>query len=179
MKQNILPLVLSVALSLLPFSVSAASKPKAADETPSRIEVLFEKPENFTDAKDSQMGTEKGRDAILSDLRSFIQDRAVGIIPAGAKLKMTFTEVDLAGDYEPWRSASTMDVRIVKDIYPPRFDFSYQLIDANGTVLKEGKEQLRDLSFMMRLVIDRSDPLRFEKDMLVDWMRSNLRQPKK
>lgn len=179
MKQNVYSLVLAAALSLLPFSAFAASSSKTKSAEPSRVEVVFQDPDKFTDVKDSSMNSDKGRDGILDDIRTFVVDSASRFLPAGAKLKITFTEIDLAGEYEPWRGPSAHDVRIVKDIYPPRFDFSYVVTDETGAVIKEGKEQLRDMSFMMRLVIDRSDPLRFEKDMLQEWMRSNLRPSKK
>jgi hypothetical protein len=85
---------------------------------------------------------------------------------------MTFTDIDLAGEYEPWRGGQWSDVRIIKDIYSPRFVFSYKLTDAAGAVLKEDKVDLRDLTFMMRVTISRNEPLRFEKDILADWIRS-------
>ena len=99
-------------------------------------------------------------------------EAGAGIIPAGRKLTMTFTDIDLAGEYEPWRGGQWSDVRIIKDIYSPRFVFSYKLTDAAGAVLKEDKVDLRDLTFMMRVTISRNEPLRFEKDILADWIRS-------
>jgi hypothetical protein len=67
-------------------------------------------------------------------------------------------------------------VRIVKDIYPPRFSFRFEIKDAAGKVLKDGERRLTDLGFMQRLTIDRQDPLRYEKDLLGDWVRSELRR---
>lgn len=68
------------------------------------------------------------------------------------------------------------DVRIVKDIYPPRFLFRFVIQDDAGKVLKEGERRLTDLGFMQRLTIDRQDHLRYEKDLLGDWLRSELRR---
>jgi hypothetical protein len=48
--------------------------------------------------------------------------------------------------------------------------------DDAGKVLKEGERRLTDLGFMQRLTIDRQDPLRYEKDLLGDWLRSELRR---
>jgi hypothetical protein len=140
--------------------------------------VVFEKPETFTDVKDGDFGTDKGRDSILDEIKTFIVDRSDKALPTGQKLVVTFTDIDLAGEYEPWRGPQFSDVRIVKSIYPPRFKFSYKVTDATGKTVKEGKEDIRDLAFDMRLTIDRQDPLRFEKDILKDWIGSTLRAPK-
>jgi hypothetical protein len=170
---------LSLALAgVLPAAETA--KPAIEKKKDSRIEVVFTKPETYADAKDSSMATDQGRDYILGELREYLTERAEKILPAGQKLKLEFTEVDLAGEYEPWRMPPLSDVRIVKDIYPPRFDFSYTVLDEKtGTVVLQGKETLRDMAFMMRLTIDRNDPLRFEKDMLGDWLRATLIPQKK
>ena len=66
-------------------------------------------------------------------------------------------------------------MRIVKDIYPPAFKFTYTVTDASGKVVKNGSENLRDGSFQYRLTIDTSDPLRYEKAVLSDWAHSALR----
>jgi hypothetical protein len=144
----------------------------------SRIEVTFDHPENFTDVKDRALPTDKGRDNILSNIRSYIVEHADRILPEGDSLRMTFTDVDLAGDFEPQRGAQFDDVRIVKSIYPPAFKFTYSVTDASGRVVKEATENIRDMTFDTRLSINRDDPLHYEKDMLNDWMHSNLRNIK-
>jgi hypothetical protein len=139
-----------------------------------RTEVIFDHPEKFTDVKDGYVATDKGRDAILDTLRSFLVHRTESLVPEGDKLTVTFTDIDLAGDYEPWRGAQYDDVRIVKDIYPPAFKFTYSVTDPSGRVVRQGTENIRDLNFQMRLTIDSSDPLRYEKDILDEWARSKL-----
>ncbi len=158
-----------------PLALRAAEQAKAS----ARTEVVFEQPEKFTDVKDSDFGTENGRDAILERLREYIIERADKALPAGQKLVITFTDIDLAGEYEPWRGPQFSDVRIVKSIYPPRLKFSYKIIDfVAGRTLKEGNEDLRDLAFEMRLTADRQDTLRYEKDILRDWIGKVTRGPK-
>lgn len=151
--------------------LQAADAPKATD----KVEVIFDHPEKFTDVKDSYIGTDSGRDYILKQLKDYIVSRAARALPAGDHLSMTFTDIDLAGDFEPWRGPNFDDVRIVKDIYPPGFKFSYSITDENGKVVKQGTENIRDLDFQMRITGDRSDPLRYEKDILNDWIISQLR----
>jgi hypothetical protein len=157
-----------VLLAATPVTASASP----ADQTDKRVEVIFDHPEKFTDIKGDSMDSPKGRDAMLDQLRDFLETRGADLLPKGQKLTLTFTNIDLAGEYEPWRGGQWSDVRIIKDIYPPRFIFSYKLTDAAGAVLKEDKVDLRDLSFMMRVTINRDEPLRFERDILGDWIRS-------
>lgn len=136
----------------------------------SRAVVVFAQPEKFTDVKEDLVGSDKGRDATLGLLREYFVSRAGKFVPEGQMLTVTITDVDLAGDFEPWRGPNLQDVRIVKDIYPPRIDLSFKLTDASGKVLKEGTRKLRDLAFMMKLSIHKDDPLRHEKALLDDWL---------
>jgi hypothetical protein len=158
--------------------LAASSLYATAANSVSRTDVTFDHPENFTDVKDRALPTDRGRDNILGNIRSFIVDRADRILPQGYSLKMTFTDIDLAGEFEPQRGAQWDDVRIVKAIYPPAFKFSYAVMDASGKVVKQGSENIRDMTFDTRITFDRGDPLHYEKDFLDDWMRSNLRNLK-
>ena len=166
------------ALVLLGLAAPLALRAAEAAKASARTDVVFEQPEKFTDVKDSDFGTDKGRDAILERLREYLVERADKALPAGQKLVITFTDIDLAGEYEPWRGPQFSDVRIVKSIYPPRLNFSYKITDAAGKTVKEGKEDLRDLAFEMRLTSDRQDTLRYEKDILRDWIGTVTRAPK-
>ncbi|HRJ48604.1 MAG: hypothetical protein RLZZ129_120 [Verrucomicrobiota bacterium] len=165
-------LFLSAALLAAPFATAA--------ETSAQVEVLFAKaPDQYADVRDSWSPSEKGQLANLEALKQHIEQRAPGHLAAGQKLTVTLTEVDLAGDFEPWRSRQGLDdVRIVKDIYPPRIDLEFKLTDAAGNVVSEGKRELRDLAFMMKLSIDRNDPFRHEKELLNDWLRRDFKKAK-
>ncbi len=148
-------------------------------KTDYRTTVNFVHPDKFTDAKDHYMPTDSGRDAILDQLRQYLQQRGQNYVPAGDKLEVDFTDVDLAGDFEPWRGPMMDDVRIVKDIYPPRFELSFKLTGPNGEVIKEGTRKLTDLSFQWNISINVNDPLRFEKQLLDGWMRDEFPRAKK
>lgn len=179
------PRILLLVIAALGFiGLKTAAMADVAKSTPAKssdaqVLVVFQEPEKFTDIKDDSMDTDKGREYILSEIREYIEKQAKTLIAKDQRFEITFTDIDLAGQYEPWRSSSLRDVRIVKDIYPPRFDFSFKILDASGAVIKEGKETLRDLTFMSRMVIDRSDSLRYEKDILKQWMVQTLSAAKK
>lgn len=137
-------------------------------------EVNFLEPKKFTDVKDNDMGDYE-RTTYLDSIRDHVLEQAKRFVPAGHRLAVTFTDIDMAGDFEPWRGPRFSDIRIVKDIYPPRVELSFQLTDAEGNVIKQGKRELRDLAFMMKINMSfRDDPVRHEKALLDDWFRSEF-----
>lgn len=145
----------------------------AADEL--RATVTFEHPEKFTDVKDSISGTDKGRDHYLKQIRQLVEEQAAALLPAGQKLAITFTDIDLAGDYLP-AMPSNQDIRVMKDVYPPRMKFTYSITDEAGAVVKEGQESLSDMNYLNAVgMIGRSDPLYHDKTLLRDWLRRELK----
>ncbi len=172
-----------ISLRLLSAVIAVTAASAAFADTPAkdtaRTEVVFDHPENFTDVKDSDMPTDRGRDEILSRIRNFMVERSDSLLPAGYHLRIVFTDIDLAGDFEPWRSQQWSDVRIIKDVYPPAFKFTYTVTDAAGRTVKEGSVNIRDLSFQTRMALPQDDSLRYEKDILGDWARGALRGLKK
>lgn len=143
----------------------------AADEP--RATVKFESPEKFTDVKDSISGTDKGRDFYLKEISRLIEEQAQRL-PAGQKLTVVFTDIDLAGDYLP-SMPMNHDIRVMKDIYPPRMKFTYTITDASGAVVKEGKESLSDMNYLQTVGISRGDTLFYDKALLRDWLRKTVK----
>ncbi|MBL4942132.1 MAG: DUF3016 domain-containing protein [Colwellia sp.] len=88
-------------------------------------------------------------------------------LPEGQVLKIGVSDVDLAGDTH---LGGINRLRIVKGVYFPRMDFSYQLVDADGNDLVAATIELKDMSFMMRNNLKyRRDSLSYEKRMLDEW----------
>jgi hypothetical protein len=155
--------------------LTAWGAPRVVAAAAPRAEVIFDHPEKFADVRDQYVPTEKGREGILGSLRDFIVREAGRRVPAGCKLTLTFTDIRLAGDFEPWRGPRFEDIRIVRSIYPPDFKFTYVLTDPAGREIKRGREDILDMAFEFRRTLDEQDPLRYEKAMLSDWMRTALR----
>lgn len=153
-------------------ALSAADAPKAT----SRVEVVFVQPENFTDAKTEAYNSDRGRAEILAELKSYLERRAPSYVPEGQTLTVRITDIDLAGDFEPWQGPQFDDIRILKDIYSPSMKLEFTLIGADGKVISEGKRTLRDMGYLMRTVLPSSDGLRYDKEMLGDWLRREFRR---
>jgi len=165
-------LLVAGAIALAHVAGAAGAQPGAD----SRVQVDWTKPDNFSESK-TYAGTGLGRqdpDEWLGDLARHLRYRAERVLPQDDHLKVTFTNVQLAGTYEPWRGPRWDDVRVIKNIYPPRIDLTFTQTDANGAVVKEGERQLRDPAFMQRGILNSTDPLRFEKRMLDDWLRKEF-----
>lgn len=160
-------------LSLFSAGVASAAAP---DKPVPAIEVMFVAAEKFTDVKDGDMGSDRGREAVLEQLKEHLVMQGARYLAKGQRLQITVTDVDLAGDFEPWRGINFHDIRIVKDLYPPRVNLEFKLIDADGKVVSEGKRQLRDLGYLMSMAMPTSDPLRYDKEMLSDWLRQEFKR---
>jgi hypothetical protein len=147
---------------------------RAAPAHASRITVTFVQPERFTDVKDSVLGSERGAADLLGDLDRYLRAAGERYVPAGVTLEIRVTNVDLAGELEPWRGPQFDRVRIMRDIYPPRIDLEFRLIDASGAVAKEGRRALRDPLYLTRAALGDSDRLRYDKQLLGEWLRQEF-----
>lgn len=148
---------------LLALALAASSGPAQA----ATAEVEYVKPESFTDT--GRRFDEVGRAANLDALKRHLVESAARRLPAGETLAVTVTDVDLAGDYEAWQMAHN-EIRIVKDLYPPRIDLHFRLARSDGSVVKEGDRKLRDSAFLMGGRPHSTDALRYEKAMLDAWI---------
>jgi hypothetical protein len=159
------------------FAVAGCGTARAFDPTKPfpKTEVVFFEPEKFTDVRDSYGSDSEGaRKEILEELRTHVAKQANRLMAAGQVLRITVTDVDLAGEFEPWRAAGGNDIRIVRDLYPPRIKLAFRLTEADGTILAQGDRDLGDLNFLQRLSIQMDDPRRHEKALLDDWLRKEF-----
>lgn len=142
--------------------------------TPStQVTVTYDHPKQFTETKETKaFAPMHADDSYLDTLKKYIEQRAGKILADGQQLQIVITDVDRAGSYEPWRGPRLNDVRIVKDIYPPRIDLHFRLLDASGAVLREGDRKLRDPGFLSSGGNATStDGLRYEKRLIDRWLR--------
>ena len=66
-------------------------------------------------------------------------------------------------------------MRVVRDLYPPRLALAFQVTDAEGKVVTQGRRELRDLAFLFKLPLAfPDDPLRHEKALLDDWLEQEF-----
>jgi hypothetical protein len=169
-------LAAALAAGLLAGLSGCAANPGPELAPTSSVSVAYVHPEKFSDVGDSRMPFEKTRDAYLEDLRKHIVRSASRLLSGQQKLTVAITDVDMAGSFEPWH-ARMNDVRVVKDIYPPRIELNFTLTGADGAVVKQGERLLRDSSFLMTSTPYGNQPMRYEKDMIDRWLERELGGP--
>lgn len=152
-----------LAVSLLLFPLAAGAN----------VTVEWVKPEKFTDAYSSSTKSEKSRQIILDDLQKFIVEQASRSLKEGQTLALHVTDVDLAGEFEPWTDHP--DSRVVKSPFYARIAFSYTLTDADGKVIKEDKVSLINQLLTPPSLPDRDTQEPYLRDTLRDWFHVNLR----
>ena len=168
---------MTAPLLFLALLVAATLPAAPAPDAPARVSVDFREPAAFADAAERFPGDPRDT-AHLDRLREHLVRAAAPRLPAGHRLEILFTAVDLAGEFEPWRGPQWGDVRIVRDIYPPRLGLEFRLLDPAGRVVRAGTRALSDLAFLMKLTGGfRDDPLRHEKALLDDWLRAEFASP--
>jgi Protein of unknown function (DUF3016) len=136
----------------------ASAVTHAATPPPDNVSVHYKDPKNFTEARLSAGINQLNADDYLKPLKEYIAQRASRILTAGQHLDIEITDVDRAGDFEPWHG--------------PRIDLNFTLTDADGKVLNKGQRKLRDIAFMTDSspALD-SDSLRYEKGLIDRWLR--------
>ena len=140
--------------------------------TAADITVEFQDPDNFRDVRDSLGGSTD--ENALAALRSWLQENAPASLSAGQKLRVTFTDIDLAGDFLPGSSVDR--VRIIRGVYIPRMELSFAVTDAAGQVVKQGTRTLTNLDFQntaRRIGSDQS--FFYDKMLLEDWLRKEFK----
>ena len=86
---------------------------------------------------------------------------------------MQVSDVDLAGDMRPTFGATMGDLRVVKDLYPPRMTFSYQILEGEQVVVA-GDEKLKDMNFMSNIRRINERPFDAETNMLKHWLKKTV-----
>ncbi|MGY0565060.1 MAG: DUF3016 domain-containing protein [Paraglaciecola chathamensis] len=145
-----------------------------------KVEVTWENTEKYTDVRPSNESRKRFKERTFKQLDEYLVELAEAL-PEGQTLNMTVTNLDLAGQVWPASFVGigngANDVRLIKSIDIPRIAFSFELLGADGTVLQQGEQNLKDMSFQ-----DRHNPffssenLRYEKNMLRMWFEEQFEQ---
>jgi hypothetical protein len=181
----------SLALSLLllagAFAFDASARvrnvtdPEAPRSLPEQgpVNVRWQDPAKFSEIRYSHNASESRRGNWVETLAKHVRKYATPRLPAGERLDVEILDVELAGDYEPWRGIQFQDTRIIREIYPPRITLSFTRTGANGEVIAQGERKLVDHGFMMGANTSGlgSEQLRFEKTLLERWLARELPKP--
>lgn len=153
-----------VATTLIALALALIS-----DAAQASVRVTFVRPETFRD--DDFRSRAKRENAIVAFTKYFESlDRRY--LTKGQQLSIEITDIRLAGQYEPWRPRYA-DVRILRDITPPRFSIRYRF-KSGGTVVT-GEETVTDMNYLSSPGARYSgDKFAYEKEILRDWFRKRF-----
>ena len=176
-----LPLLLATVLALGACASTSSTHMLAADApralpAAGPVSVSWEDPSQFSEVRHSGNRHAATQGNWLNNLATYMRKEAEEILPAGHQLELTIVDIKRAGRYEPWLAPNLQDARIIRDMYPPRMTLRFREVDASGAVVAEGERKLSDTAFLMNSTrMSDTDPLRYEKRMVNDWLRSNWR----
>ena len=140
------------------------------------VSVQWGDPAQFSEIRLSNDRWEAVRGDWVRDIAQYIRKRAVRQLPPGDRLEVNITDIKRAGDYEPWRGGQASSIRYMRDLYPPRIELDFKLLGSDGRVVSEGSRKLTDLAYLSHIANPtNSDPLRYEKQLLDDWLRKEFK----
>jgi len=136
--------------------------------------VTFVDPERFTDTKDSLLASPQGTAKLLADLGRYLRTAGERYVASDQTLEIRVTNVDLAGEFEPWRGPQFDRVRIMRELYSPRIALEFTLTDSRGDVVKQGQRTLTDPLYLRPPAQGEMAALRYDKQLLGDWLRQEF-----
>lgn len=112
---------------------------------------------------------------VRTEIRRYLEQLASRLGPRQA-LQIEVLDLDLAGGAEWWRRSPFNEVRIDRDVYPPRISLRYRLSE-DGRISRAGQETLIDQNYLSNpsAYFTPSDPLRYEKLLLSAWFDAHFR----
>ena len=142
------------------------------------VSVSWQDPAQFTEILHSSNRTEARRGDWVLQLAMHLRERAQKRLPPGERMEVDILDIQRAGNYEPSRATAYSDVRVVRELYPPRMTLAFKRIGADGQVIAEGERKLSDPGYLIGPVPGlSSDPLRYEKSLIDRWLAQEFEVP--
>jgi len=137
------------------------------------VKIEWENPQDFRDINTSNELQSRFEARLFDTLTKNINKQAQKTLKPDQQLAMKVTDLDLAGDIRPTFGATPNDLRIVKDLYPPRATFSYTITE-KGNVVLAGDEKITDMSFMHTTQRFSSRPFQYETNLFDQWLQRTI-----
>lgn len=156
--------------------VTDADQPRSVGEgTP--VHVHWGDPAEFTEIRRSPNRPQATEGDWVAELGTYVAERIARTLPAGERADVEILDMERAGELEWWGS-TTQDVRIMRNVYPPRLRVQFRRFGADGQVIAEGERTLSDLNYLDGpQPVSSTDPLRYEKRMVDRWVYREFGRP--
>lgn len=140
-----------------------------------KVEITWVEPEHFRDIEGGPESQRSFQDQVIAVLTAYFEAGATEYLQEDQTLALTITDVDLAGDVEYFFFRFPFGIRVMRDIYFPSIEFTYELRDADGRVLKSGEENIKDMGYLFSgMTFLHDPPFDYEKRMIDDWFRKTF-----
>ncbi|GIU21804.1 DUF3016 domain-containing protein [Shewanella schlegeliana] len=137
------------------------------------VNILWQTPNDYSDIE-ATIGLQSTFEQYLfTQLTDELGKLANKHLANDQQLDLTVTNVDLAGDVQPTFGATTNDIRVISDLYPPKISFDYALTQ-NGKIIKSGSEKLNNMGFLFGIQPITNDAFPYERDLLLDWFKKTI-----
>jgi len=148
-----------IALGLLALATAARAD----------VQVDFVQPEKFSDIKDNNGFRQTD---VLKDIQAHFIEQAGKCLP-GRDMRIHVTDVDLAGEVEPFGRRMQW-LRVMRTVTLPYIAFNYEVIEG-GKIVRQGEVKLRDMNYQDGFNnYFSSDTLRYEKRMIDRWFKDEF-----
>ncbi|NKF49395.1 DUF3016 domain-containing protein [Shewanella sp. WXL01] len=137
------------------------------------VKIEWQNPKKFRDIKTSNERQSRFEARLFETLTKNLDKEVTKTLKPNQKLEMQVSNLDLAGDMRPTFGATTGDLRIIKDLYPPRMTFTYQVLEGDKVVVA-GDEKLVDMTFMNNVRNRNHKPFQYETVMLKNWFNKTV-----
>jgi hypothetical protein len=150
-----------------------ASALSATTGLTANVNIEWHQPERYSDLG-INFHDDASLDTFSKEIEPYITRFANDHLPDGSKFELTFTNVDLASEFEPW--GLNNDVRIVRSPYSPRLSFTYKIFGINGSLIDTGEKTISDHTFDFNIgrPFFYQDKYFYEKDLIASWIRNDL-----
>ncbi len=164
---------LSIPTVMAIFAISTISNFVSA--APATIE-WFE-PEHYRDVKPSNGSKSAFQKRVFKELDIHFIKLAESL-PADHLLQIKVTNLDLAGDVKYMVGPSNSTIRVIDNLYIPRIEFSYQLLDGEKNIVQSGEENIKDMGFNVGVNTFKSESYSYEKKLIADWFHKTFPERK-
>ena len=141
-----------------------------ADEM-SPVKLQWKNPDQYRDVRAANESQKRYQQRVFDTLERFLQEKTAVLLADGQSLELTVHDLDLAGDVTPMVGPQHQDIRVIRDLYPPRIDIEFKLYDQQGKVVAQHRDKVKNLGYLSGVSTYRSrQTLGYDKALLQEWV---------
>ena len=164
--------IVMAVIGALFISFSPLALPVAPQD--SQVTVQWQEPENYTDILSGDQSRLYYQKRVFANFEKYFA-KLSRRLPQGYQWNIKVTDIDLAGDINNAYSQGHRKIRVIGRLFKTKVAFSYQLRDAQGRVVAEADEVLKEnmIERFPRIAVKQGS-FAYEKYMIKQWFNKVL-----